>query len=272
METITKQTRAEGWLAAAEALLNANARIYNLVIEVKAPAQSTAVTAAIEQRVDAFLRENDKHPLNTVAETIFPATEYKLRGLAGVYAYPDSIYPLIRSESPWGTYVLRLTRRHVTGNGEPIVPLQLLIEKLQRQLASKSPKYATYELDLGLETGELALYDPEADHTKVIGGQCLSHISVKLGPSPDYAVYLTAMYRYQYFTQKALGNLLGLARLQACIARELKRPIGPLVCHATLAALEHKGMDNVPWSRADLEALINDCVDLITKAETGVAA
>lgn len=272
MKAFTKRTRAEAWLAAAQVLAEADARIYNLIFEVEAPAQSTPVSTAIEQRVDEFLRSHDCHPLNTVAETIFPATEYKLRGLEGVYAYPKAIYPLIRSESRWGTYALRLTRRQVTGNGEPIIPLKLLIEKLQRQLGSRSPKYATYELDLGLEAAELSLYDAEDDHAKVIGGQCLSHISVKLGPKPDYAIYLTATYRYQYFAQKALGNLLGLARLQACIARELKRPIGPLVCHATLAVLEDKRIDNVPWTHNDLSNLIEECTSLIGHSEASVPA
>lgn len=259
MKAIEKSTRAEAWLAAARHLLAENSRVHGLIIEVSQPAKETASSAAIERRVDLFLRDHDCHPLNTVAETIFPATEYKLNGLEGVYAYPDSIFPLIKSESQWGTYALRLTRRSSSTGEGSINPLKLLIEKAKRQLETVAPKYAVYEADLGLETSELAFYEPERDHKRVIGGQCLSHISVKLGPRPDYAIYLTALYRYQYYTQKALGNLLGLARLQACIARELGRPIGPLVCHATLGVLEHKGFESVRWSQSDLDALLSEC-------------
>jgi hypothetical protein len=260
MRTIVSQTRAEAWLAACEALDTAGERIYNLILEVSSPALVTPATEIVERRVDQFLIGHDCQPLNSVAETIFPATEYRLRGLQGVYDYPRKVYPTIRSACPWGNYALRLTQRSVQGSGEPLIPLKLLIDKGKRQLATNSPKYAAYELDLGAELMELPLYDPEEDHTRVIGGQCLSHISIKFGPRPKYAIYLTAQYRYQYFAQKALGNLLGLARLQACIARELKRPIGPLVCHATLAVLESKDMDNnATWSRKDVRAMLNDC-------------
>jgi hypothetical protein len=260
MLTFTRETRVEGWLAACEALFAAEERIYNLILEVSSPASATPSTEKIERRVDEFLVKHDRQPLNSVAETIFPATEYKLHGLQGVYDYPTNVYPAIRSASPWGNYALRLTHRSVADGGEPIKPLKLLIDKAKRQLSTRSPKYAAYELDLGLEAMELPLYDAEEDHTNVIGGQCLSHISIKLGPRPDYSIHLTALYRYQYFTQKALGNLLGLARLQACIARELGRPIGPLVCHATLAVLESKDIDNnAPWSRKEVRTLLDDC-------------
>jgi hypothetical protein len=268
MKTLVGETRAQAWLAACEALDFAQERIYNLIVEVSSPSQATPISTAIEKRVDEFLIKHDRQPLNSVAETIFPATEYKLRGLQGVYDYPNSIYPAIRSASPWGNYALRLTQR-IGADGKTIQPLRLLIEKAQRQIATKSPKYAAYELDLGLEAMELALYDPEKDQSNVIGGQCLSHISIKLGPRPNYAVYLTALYRYQYFTQKALGNLLGLARLQACIARELHRPIGPLVCHATLAVLESKGIDNnASWSKSEVRELLEESKASAAEAES----
>lgn len=259
METITKQTRAEAWLAAAKSLHDQKKRIYNLILEVESPGAATKRSLGIEKRVDSFLRAHGAHPLNTVAETIFPATEYKLHGIQGVYDYPRSVFPSIKAASPWGNYALRLTQRHTSVGHDAIVPLQLLIDKAKRQLATKSPKYAAYEMDIGLEAMEIPFYDPEMDHWRVIGGQCLSHISVKLGPRPEYAIYLTATYRYQYYGQKALGNLLGLARLQACIARELERPIGPLVCHATLAVLEDRSIEDVPWTRKQLDDLIDDC-------------
>jgi hypothetical protein len=260
MKLISRETRAQAWLDAANALCAADTRIYNLILEITSPASSTRSCELIERTVDQFLRANDCQPLNTVAETIFPGAEYRQRGIEGVYEYPDSIYPSIKSASPWGNYALRLTRRETADELRTLNPLQLLIEKGKRQLATGAPKYASYELDLNLNEAELALYNAEFDHHRVIGGQCLSHISVKLGPRPEYSVYLTAVYRYQYFAQKALGNLLGLARLQACIAREWGVPIGPLVCHATLGVLEDKRMEGkLSWSHKDLEAMLNHC-------------
>src|SRR6266704_1380942 len=64
-----------------------------------------------------------------------------------------------------------------------------------------------------------------------------SHVSISYAVFCLKNKYLTAMYRYQYFVQKALGNFKGLARLRECSARELGMSAGPLVCHATLAIL-----------------------------------
>jgi hypothetical protein len=69
------------------------------------------------------------------------------------------------------------------------------------------------------------------------------------------------MYRYQFFVQKALGNFKGLARLQACVARECGIEVGPLVCHATLATLEEGTGEGgqTRWGRRALELLVTDC-------------
>ena len=100
------------------------------------------------------------------------------------------------------------------------------------------------------------------------------HVSLKLGPAPLHELYLTALYRYQYFTQKALGNYKGLARLQACIAREVNVPVGPLVCHATLATLEHShgGTNGRTWGVGPLQTLLQDCRRLMPRPSDRVAA
>lgn len=259
MFAATRQTRAEAWLAAAEALHQAHARLYNVVLEIEHPAVATPASRAIEAEVDAFLRKYHAQPNHTVAETIFPAFEYRQGGIDAVYRYPDSIYPHIRSLQPntWGTYALRLTERKCS-DGTKMVPLELVIKKLKKQLSIVSPKRAIYELDLGLEPLELKLYSAEDDHNKTRAGQCLSHISLKLGPNRE--LYLTALYRNQFYIQKAVGNLLGLARLQAAVAREVGIEVGPLVCHATMAMLEDHSLESsAPWKRDDVAALLERC-------------
>lgn len=257
MKTCTGVTRATAWLRAARLLLEADTRIYNLVVEIQQPALATAQSRAIEASVDNFLVKHNRHPLHTVAETIFPAAEYKARGLAGVYAYPETVYEAIKTlpANRRGTYVQRLVRRKAS-NGELLNPLQMAIEKLRTQLSNPGPQRAIYELDLTSEPLELKFYDPEIDHANLRSGQCLSHISLKLGPNRE--LYLTALYRYQYFVQKTLGNFRGLARLQACIARELGLSIGPIVCHATLAILEDDRVGE-GWRRSDVRNLIHQC-------------
>lgn len=255
MHPCSDKTRAGAWLKAARILRNHKERAYNLIVEVEEPALATSQSRAIEARVEAFLLTHDCQPIHTVAETIFPAAEYVTGGLEKVLQYPKSIYPEIRSISAnsQGTYALRLTERKCS-NGSVMQPLDVLIDKLRRQLKQNGPQRAVYELDMGLEPLELKFYDPEVDHGNVRGGQCLSHVSLKLGP--DRELYLTALYRYQYFIQKALGNFKGLARLQDCIAREVGITVGPLVCHATLAVLETQG---APWNWSAVETLLADC-------------
>ena len=52
---------------------------------------------------------------------------------------------------------------------------------------------------------------------------------------------MTALYRNQQYIERAYGNFLGLARLQAFIAREIDLNIGALVCHATHAEIDDLG-------------------------------
>lgn len=273
MTPLSEATRAEVWLKAAQALYVQKDRIYNLILEVRQPGLATPASRQIERHVDDFLRANECQPLHTVAETIFPASEYRQGGLAAVFEYPKSVYSVIYSEpaNRWGTYALRLTQRKCI-NGSTFIPLEVLINKLRRQLSVNSPKRAIYELDLMSEAFDLKLYDAEEDRNKLMGGQCLSHLSFKLGPSHE--LYLTAIYRYQWFVQKALGNLLGLARLQDCIARELDIPVGPLVCHATLAILDDGKVDkNACWNRTNIADLIERCEQCLVVPETsGIAA
>lgn len=265
MIPISCTTRAEVWLAAAKTLYASDERIHNLILEAKEPHLATVASREIERVVDAFLRKHKCQPLHTVAETIFPAVEYRQGGLPAVFAYPETIYPHIQSENPWGTYALRMTATREDKDGVAYNPLEVLIEKLRRQLALASPKRAAYEIGLMSEALDLTLYDADEDRTRVVAGQCLSHLSFKLGP--NHELYLTALYRYQWFVQKALGNLLGLARLQGCIARELKVPVGPLVCHAALAVLEDTRVAKLPWKRCDLKELIDQC-DAILSPDT----
>lgn len=270
METRSDTTRAHAWLQAARLLLDKQARVYNLIVEITQPDLATPQSRAIEARVDTFLQQFECQSTHTVAETIFPAVEYRSGGLDRVFAYATSIFPEIKSitANSKGTYALRLVERKTT-DGTLFNPLETVIAKLRRQIAAGHPLKAVYELDLGLEPLELKFYDPDIDHANVRGGQCLSHISLKLGP--DRELYLTALYRYQYYMQKALGNFKGLARLQACIAKEVGIPVGPLVCHATLAILEDNNAE-APWNRASLAQLIAECEAIRDGASTGVAA
>jgi len=83
----------------------------------------------------------------------------------------------------------------------------------------------------------------------------LSYLSFKLLPNDTVA--LTAMYRYHYYVQRALGNLFRLAQLQAFVAAEVGTQVGPLVCHSTYATID---TDN--WSMKEVETLAKGCREM----------
>ena len=80
----------------------------------------------------------------------------------------------------------------------------------------------------------MPLHSPADDGARRMGGPCLSHLSFKL---LDGAVHLTAFYRSHDYRYKVPGNLLGLARLQDCVAREVGGSAGSLVVHSSYAYL-----------------------------------
>jgi hypothetical protein len=255
MTPITGQSRATTWLAAVQHLAACKSwEDYNVILEILDPMQRDANDKRVEERVDSFLRSTGQFPLQTVAETIFPAGEYRRHGPMGVYeTYPKEIYPAIKRlpELHWGTYAYRLVWRD--GPKGRVNPLEYCVDKIRRQLAGKSVKTACYELSIADVGLDLPLYDPVRDRKPDMGGPCLSHVSIKV--TRDRKLTLTALYRSHYYVQKALGNLLGLARLQAFICEQTKLTPGSLTCMSTYATLEIK---SGAWRKRDVLTLVSD--------------
>lgn len=242
----TEKTLAKTWLAAAQYLrLQPHQEVFDLVLEIETPAVVDERDRHIQSVVDRHFREHQMHPLFTVAETIFPGWQYKKHGLKGVYEiYPDEIIKVLNEEKhpdrSWGTYAHRMLRR-AGKNGNVYNPLKDCIEKMKTQMGTPGPKRNCYEIgmlddDLFGVGFDMPLYDGTHDRRRSMSGPCLSHISIKL--TREKQVRLTALYRLHYYVAKALGNLLGLARLQHFIADQLGIGVGPLVCHSTLARLD----------------------------------
>jgi hypothetical protein len=169
----------------------------------------------------------------------------------GVYeTYPNEIYPAIKQPKEWGRYAHRLLRRSGPG-GTEINPLKIVVEKLQSQLANGQRMRCCYELSVSEGALDLPLYDGATDARRVRGGPCLSHVSLKLGR--NNSLYLTALYRSHYYIERALGNLLGLAALQAFVCEQAGLVPGPLVCVSTFAQV-----DTERWNLSAVRQLISD--------------
>lgn len=237
MIPIVGETREEAWLKAIDHLLNQakNNLEYNLIVEVSCPGKSNNKSRFIRKALDNLLLNNSKlYSVNTVAETIFPAAEYKAHQLNGVLEiYPEKIFPIIKASrgNSKGTYAYRLVRGF-NNKGEKCNPLENVINRLKSQISHNGIRCA---FELSLDETETIPINRNDSFTR--GFPCLSHLSFKLSHNRD-AIHLTALYRSQDYVQKAMGNFLGLARLQACLARELKINVGTLVCHSTIARLD----------------------------------
>jgi thymidylate synthase len=237
MMVFNEKTRLAAWLAATEHLIEAGSGL-NVVLSIAAPGSDGVSSKEARAAVDRFLAAEGQAPLHTVAETIFPAWEYRKRGLAGVFDTYPAEYDLFKrgDGGRWGTYAYRLVRRR-NAAGTMINPLQELLSKMRNEVqqTNRGSYRSCYELGVAEGEYDLPLYNTVDDEGRRRGGPCLSHLSFKLY---DGRVHLTAIYRSHDYRYKTLGNLLGLARLQACVSEQVGLPLGTLVVHSTYAFVE----------------------------------
>jgi hypothetical protein len=248
-------TRLEAWLGATEHLLQADTDL-NVILDIAGPGSDGAIADSARERIDEFFATAGEMPLHTVAETIFPGWQYSRRGLRGLFESYETEYTKLKKGDPgrWGTYAYRMIRRN-GAEGKIVNPLKTLIEKMQGELKNGAgAKKACYELGIAEGEYDLPLYNTVRDQNRRRGLPCLSHLSFKVY---DKALHLTAIYRSHDYAYKVLGNLLGLARLQACVAGEVGLPIGTLVVHSTYAWYES--------SKGPLQKLVNDLKDMVNE-------
>jgi hypothetical protein len=251
-------TRIDAWLQASEHLLKVGHDL-NVVLSISSPASDGSDARAVTARVDSFYSCEGAAPLHTVAETIFPGWEYRHRGLQGVFDTYAAEYDVLKNGDPrrWGTYAHRLLHRR-TGTGEIVNPLAILIQKMrsEHEQEKRAPFRACYEVGVAEGEYDLPLYNTVDDQDRRRGLPCLSHLSFKLY---DNRVHLTAIYRSHDYRYKVPGNLLGLARLQACVAHEVGVPIGTLVVHSTYAYVD------LAKGKSPFRKLITDLRGLVLK-------
>lgn len=254
MIVVEKKSLTETWLSATEKLLAVRGDAFSLIANIENPTDPVGPEALVRDCVDAFLVRSKMHDTQTVANTIFPVELANRRSGPELYeTYAKRTYPMLKRlrENSRGTYFLRMIAR----NGEGPVRNQLgdTIGKIRRELAHRGVLRCAYEL---------AVYDPAHDANVRMSFPCLSHISFKLDPR-NRLLHLTAIYRNQFFIARALGNYIGLARLQHFVARETGLGVGTLVCHATHA--------EVGSTRKRSRQLIADCRAMLPVGGSDVA-
>lgn len=243
----TQRTCARSWVAAASALIENGDEAYNVVIDVEDPWNHEDQDHTVITLVDTFLKAHDANPIVTIANTIFPQAQYEAHGSPAFYTVEHRDFDRLTETKRWGRYFERMTR-HRKADGETYNPLQDLIEKMRRQEDSGVRYKAAYEL---------AVYDPLLDGRSLYGGQCLSFLSFKL--HSNCGLMLTAMYRNHTYITRCLGNLIGLGRLQAFVAKEVGVKLGSLTCVSTHAELD----TGKAWGIKDARELVQQAAGLL---------
>jgi thymidylate synthase len=243
----TERSCARAWVAAASTLIAQGNEAYNVIIDVEAPSIHDDQDNVVITMVDKFLRKHDENPIITVANTIFPQSLYNAYGSPDFYDVYLRDFDKFSDTKRWGRYFERMTR-HYKLDGTSYNPLRELIEKIRRQQDSGVHYSSAYEL---------AVYDPMRDGRTLRGGQCLSFLSFKV--HPENGLMLTVMYRNHTYVTRCLGNLIGLGRLQAFVAKEAGLTVSSLTCVSTHATLD----TGSGWGINDAKKLVQRAAGLL---------
>lgn len=218
---------------------------HNVIIDVADPTARATMADPAVAAVSAFLAAKQKKPIETVANTIFPAALARRYGAPEFFnVFRDAVLPKVRLKEAWSGYYFERMMQLPGPDGKSINQIWGIVERL------RSPKVAS------LNKFELIVFDPIRDvNNASFGGQCLSFASLKLvGPKGARRLSMTAMYRNHYYIEKLLGNLIGLGRLLEFVARQGGVPVGSLTVVST-----HALIDMGDWNRGELTALLAKC-------------
>lgn len=228
---VTGQTIAQAWVAALGYLCAHGWEAFDLVVEIADPVPS-GVNPMVVRRVDRLLVGRGYHRVETVANTIFPASlATSSRDRATLYRRYRELLPRLHrlKGNHKGLYFERLIGYPLQDDLERANQVETIIGDLARQLARRGkgqgPLGSVYE-------GQI--FAPGKDRLPQ-GFPCMSSLSFQLDGE---LLRLTATYRNQYYVRRALGNFLGLARLQCFVCDAVGLRPGPLTIHAFHAQVD----------------------------------
>jgi thymidylate synthase len=199
---------------------------HNVIIDIANPTARATLADPVVAKVNGFLAARDK-AVESIANTIFPQALYERHGAPKfIEVFHEMVLPKVRKSDRWSGYYFERMTRVPKHTGEAIDQLWSIVTRIRDNNPSRN-KF------------ELSLFDPERDiDNSPYGGQCLSFLSFKLLPGVRRRLVLTAMYRNHYYTEKLLGNLIGLGRLMAFVAKESNVDVGSLTVVSTHAQID----------------------------------
>lgn len=201
-------------------LLRTNGNRFNLTLHVLDP---MGVGLAEAMQFDPHFVLTKADSLRDVATTIFPkrAPSWEKPHLEFREHYISAYSKMLkRGRRSWGCYFLRM----VEFGGENIDQLERVIGGLN-----------------GWGSGHKAAFtihfsSADTEKPKPLGAPCLQYVQFLV--NTDNKLSMTAVYRSHDYFSKALGNLVGLARLLGFVGERTGHEIATLTCLSTYAFVD----------------------------------
>lgn len=190
--------------------------------------------STIRQELDKCLTDNKEQVVHTVANTIFPASYWRMaksdrQKLFNIYLENFSrIKALAKSKNHRGLYFERLIA--FDSELENSNQLEYVISQYNSRQSVRRTMLQT------------SIFDPRRDHitTAQLGFPCLQHLSF-IPDNTNKTLTLNAFYATQQIFNKAYGNYLGLCRLGSFMAHEMKLTFHRMNCFVGVAKLDTIG-------------------------------
>lgn len=183
----------------------------------------------LREALDSNLLKKGKGSVQTVSETIFPASLYKLakgdrHTLYNIYNSNLARLKKIDKSNRKGTYFERMIA--YDGNDGKINQLEVIISSLKSKNIKRRSKL------------QASIFDPRVDHTNGAfqGFPCLQHVTFYI--SENGGLVLNSFYAIQYLYRRGYGNWLGLINLGKFIANEVGLEFERFNCFIGVEKLE----------------------------------
>jgi hypothetical protein len=270
----TAASVSEAWVLGLERVVaESGGRLVHLVSTVTEP--STEI-AAVRRVLDAALGAKGSQSVGTVAETIFPSSLYPDPGFdwmpgiardkeAELDAAADALYtsycgmmPLLSTAdgNARGTYFGRM----VSWPGKAAGGTNQLGDRivwLRREHRAGRRRNNTLDMDIAADSEDplRGVQTYAATDRRTRGFPCLTHVDLTLH---DGRLHCLAVYRHQYFIEKAYGNMLGLSALLQFLCQQSGYALGELVVHATMADAQRRDFPGVIKLAQDARAALEE--------------
>lgn len=201
----------------------------------------------VRKALDQSLVASCKQTVHTVANTIFPASlwrvsKYDRHRLYSIYTKTMPRYAALeRHKNGRGLYFERLIS---FGEGR-VNQLEFIISEYKSRPAVRQSMF------------QASVFDPAKDHVRnaQLAFPCLQHVSFV--PKGD-SLIMNAFYATQKLFDKAYGNYLGLCRLGSFVAREMGLTLARMNCFTGVEKL-----DTIQKSSPNITPLIEACRNVV---------